>query len=345
MKRFLRIILNTSLTLLSITVLTFLLVYLAPSDAAEQLLLGGGLLPTDATVEALRHDFGLDRSLVAQYVSWLFALLHGDMGTAFSTGYPVFDTMLPAAQKTLTLACWSFYMTVLISLPLGIVCAKYRDKAADRIIRVVTYIIAAIPSFVIGLALLYFFAEKNQILPSIANNHTGGLIMPVAVLSSMSIVWMVRQIRTIMLEKMDEPYVMGLRARGIDEWRILLLYVLKSSMVPIVTSYGICFGSMLGGAAIVEQIFTWSGLGKVVLYAISMRDYPLVLGFAIWIAFIYCIINAVIDLLYGVFDPRIRKGEAQGSDGSKRRPSKRVKRKVDADARFEQEEVSSFGQA
>ncbi len=313
MPRAVKIILSTLFTLLSITLFTFILVWLAPSDAAEQLLLGTGLLPSDDTIEALRHDLGLDRSLPIQYISWLISLLHGDMGTSYSTGVAVWDSLAPATVRTLTLGFWAFLITVIISLPLGVLCAMYRGKTTDKVIRIVTYVLAAIPSFVIGLALLYFLSEKNNVFPSIANNHAGGLIMPVMVLSLSSIVWMVRQIRTIMLEKMGEPYVIGLRARGIDEYYIVLFYVLKNSMVPIVTSYGICFGSMLGGAAIVEQIFTWSGLGRVVLYAISMRDYPIILGFAIWIALIYCVINAVIDLLYGVFDPRIRKGNAKGT--------------------------------
>lgn len=307
MSRVLKIALTTLLTLLSITLFTFILVWLAPSDAAEQLLLGTGVLPSDATIESLRHQMGLDRSLPAQYISWLFALLHGDMGTSYSTGVAVWDSLLPATARTLTLGCNAFAITVAVSLPLGVLCAMYRGEAVDKTIRVVTYVLAAIPSFVVGIALLYFLSEKNNILPSIANNHAGGLIMPVAVLSLSSIVWMVRQIRTIMLEKMGDPYLIGLRARGIEEWRIVVFYVLKNSMIPIVTSYGICFGSMLGGAAIVEQIFTWSGLGRVVLQAISMRDYPVILGFAIWISIIYCIVNAVVDLLYGVFDPRIRK--------------------------------------
>lgn len=319
MQRALKIILTTLFTLLSITLFTFILVWLAPSDAAEQLLLGTGLLPSDATVEALRHDLGLDRSLPVQYISWLVSLLHGDMGTSYSTGVAVWDSLAPATLRTLTLGFWAFLITVIVSLPLGILCAMYRGKTLDKVIRIVTYVLAAIPSFVVGLALLYFLSEKNNILPSIANNHIGGLIMPVTVLSLSSIVWMVRQIRTIMIEKMGEPYLVGLRARGIEEYYIVLFYVLKNSMVPIVTSYGICFGSMLGGAAIVEQIFTWSGLGRVVLHAISMRDYPIILGFAIWIALIYCVINAVVDLLYGVFDPRIRKGQAEHTLSKRRK--------------------------
>jgi peptide/nickel transport system permease protein len=301
-------VLGFVVTLLSITLLAFLLLSVAPSDAAEVMLRGTGVLPSNDMIEGLRHDFGLDRSLLSQYLSWLGALLQGDLGTSFAQSRPVTDILISATIKTAQLTLLAFALTVIVSIPLGVLCAKYRNSWGDWLIRIFSYGYASIPSFVIGVTLLYIFAERLKILPAVANIHEAGLVMPVFVLASTCTAWMVRQVRTIFLEKMSDPYVLGLRARGISEWRIDLYSVLRSAMVPIVTSLGLCLGSMLGGAVIAEMIFTWNGLGRVVLTAIDARDYPVLLGFTIWIAVIYYLINIIIDILYGVFDPRIRKG-------------------------------------
>ena len=301
------------LSLLSISFLTFCLVQLAPDDAASIILRGSGVLPSDDAVQALREQLGIDKWWPVQYVNWLAAVVQGDLGTSFSSGLPVVDTLTPAAAKTLDLAVRSFLLTIVVSIPLGVVCAKEQNRFGDKVIRFVTYVYSSIPTFVVGIVLLYVFAVKMKVFPAIANNYEGGLVLPVIVLASTSIAWTTRQVRTIFMEKMNEPYVMGLEARGVAEWRIDIFYVLKDSMVPIVTSLGICFGSMLGGAVVVEKIFTWAGLGSTVLRAIEVLDYPVLLGFALYIALIYFVINFVIDVLYGVFDPRIRAGQRKVS--------------------------------
>ncbi len=293
-------------SLISVTVLMFVLIQLAPDDAASIMLRGSGILPSDAAVENLREELGIDQSLPVQYLAWLASLLQGNFGTSFSTGLPVTATLTPALGRTLQLAAMAFVLTVAVSLPLGILCAKRQNRAVDRIVRFVTYAYASIPTFVVGIVALYALCVRLKIFPTIANNHEGGLVVPTIVLASTSIAWMIRQVRTAFMEKMNEPYVLGLRARGVTAWRIDVFYVLKGSMNPIVTSLGICFGSMLGGAVLVESIFTWSGLGQTVLTAINARDYPMLMGFALYIAAVYLIINALIDVLYGVFDPRAK---------------------------------------
>jgi peptide/nickel transport system permease protein len=294
------------ISLISITFLTFCLIQLAPDDAASIMLRGSGILPSVEAVQALREQLGINQWWPIQYLSWIGNLLHGDLGTSFSNGLPVTDTLTPSAIKTLELAFKAFILTIVVSIPLGVFCAKYQNRFGDYLVRVLTYVYSSIPTFVVGIVALYIFGVKLKLVPTIANNHEGGLTLPIIVLASTSIAWMVRQVRTIFMEKMNDSYVDGLKARGVCQWRIDIFYILKNSMVPIVTSLGVCFGSMLGGAVVVEKIFTWSGLGQSVLQAINSLDYPILLGFALYIAIIYFVINFAIDLLYGVFDPRMR---------------------------------------
>lgn len=308
-------------TLISITFLSFCLVYFAPSDAAEKMLRSTGSIPAPETVQALRAKLGLDQPVLSQYLAWLKQLLHGNLGTSFSTGQPVTFSLLPALGRTAQLAGWCFLVTVIVSLPLGVLCAKHQNRLFDKLIRMICYIFTAIPTFVVGIAALYYFAVKRKWLPAVANNSANGLILPIAVLSSVMIVWMIRQVRTIVLEKMSQRYLEGLRARGLSEAKIAFSYVLKDAMIPIVTSLGICLGSMLAGAVLVENIFSWSGLGKIVLNAINYNDYPVIQGFILWISLIYYAINLLIDLFYRIFDPRIRRGNPRQirQTGAKRR--------------------------
>ena len=300
-------ILEIFLVFLSITFLSFCLIYLAPSDAAEVMLRQGGRLPSPEVIQALRERLGLDRNMVIQYLDWLYRVFRGDLGTSFSTGLPVAQSLFPAIYRTVQLAWRAFVATIVISIPTGVLCAKYQNRLFDKIVRIITYVLSAIPAFVIGVGALYFFAVKLRWLPAISNNSERGLVLPVTVMASMMSVWMIRQVRAIVAEKKNQSYVAGLRARGISELRIDFSYVLKDALIPILTSLGICFGSMLAGATIVENIFSWSGLGRSVLTAINARDFPMIQGFILWIAMIYYGINLILDAFYCLADPRIRK--------------------------------------
>ncbi len=305
-KTILRGIAGVLLVVLSISFLSFALIELAPGDPADIMLRASGVLPSPEAVEALRQDMGLDQPFLTRYFAWLGGILHGDFGTAYSTGRPVLQTLLPAMGRTVTLTAVAFGLTVLLSLPLGLLCARRRDSWLDRLLRFFTYVCGATPNFVLGLGLLYGLAVKLKWLPAIGNGSARGYILPVTVLTLGTAAWMIRQVRTAALETRGAGYLTALRARGIRPAR-MERYVLKSALLPIIASLGTCLGSMLAGAVVIENIFSLSGLGRLVLSAIQARDFPLLQGFILWIAVIYYLINFSCDRLNRVFDPRLER--------------------------------------
>lgn len=296
------------LSFIAITFLVFLLVYLAPGDAVDKMLAGS---PVSAELkDSYRATLGLDRSVFAQYADWLLSALQGDLGTSFRTNKPVMVMLLPALGRTIILAGRAFLLTVVISLVAGVLCARYKDKAFDHVMRWITYIFYALPSFVVGILALYVFALKLKWFPvsATAYDFEWGLVLPVTVLALSMSAWMIRQVRTIVLERMSEPYVVGLKALGISRNHIEFVYVLKHALVPIITDFGIILGSLMGGAVLVETVFSWPGVGQILMTAISNLDYPVIQGFALWIAIVYFLINVGIDVLCGLADPRIVRG-------------------------------------
>ena len=307
-------ILELVITLVTITFFSFLLVYLAPMDAAEKILNGQGFVASQDTVDALRQQLGLDQSLFTQYLSWIGHVLQGDLGTSFRTGTPVVDLLTPALIRTVRLALMAFAITVVVSLPLGMLCARYKDSLFDRIVRYITYLFASFPAFFIGFVVLWIFAGVLKLIPVsiVTAKSWTALIVPAFVLSFNLTAWMTRQVRTVVLEKLSDGFVMGLRSRGIPEGLIYRRYVLKSSLAPIITALGICLGSVMGGAVLVENVFSWPGLGQAVITAINYLDYPVIQGFTIWIALIYFAINVAIDVAIAIVDPRTRAGGTAG---------------------------------
>ena len=298
------------LIFLSITCLSFCLTWLAPSDAAEIKLNKTGVAPTEELLEKTREEMGLNRPLPIQYADWLKGILGGDMGTSMRNGMPVAEELWKALPKTLILAAFSMGAVTLLSVPLGIGCARFQDSLFDRIVRFCTYILASMPSFFLALLLLYLFSVKLGWLPVIASkNGVRGYIMPVLVLALSLSSWYIRQVRMIVLEELSKEYVTGERARGVPEAQILFRHVLKNCMLPLLTLLGISFAGMLGGTTIVENIFSLQGLGKMAMDAISSRDYPVIQAYVVWLAMIFLVLNFLIDLSYGIIDPRVRAGQ------------------------------------
>ncbi|MCI8465618.1 MAG: ABC transporter permease [Lachnospiraceae bacterium] len=297
---------------LGITFLSFGLTYLAPSDPAEIQLNKTGVVPTEELLERTREEMGLNRPLLVRYGEWLFGMFQGDMGDSLRNGKPVAEELAKALPKTLLLAAVSMAVVITLSIPVGILCARLKNRAFDLAVRFVTYLFASLPSFFLSLAALYFFSVQLGWLPVIASRSGAkGLIMPVLVLALSLSSWYIRQVRAIVLEELSKGYLVGSRARGIPEWRILFFHVLKNSMLPIMTLLGLSLASMLGGTTIVENIFSWPGLGKLAMDAISARDYPVIQGYVVWLALIFLLVNFLVDLSYGLLDPRVRKGQVE----------------------------------
>lgn len=233
-------------------------------------------------------------------------MLQGDMGVSYRNGKPVFDQIMKALPYTLALTASSMILTLVISLPVGLLCAYKKDGLVDNITRVVTYLFCSLPTFFVALILLYFLSVQLHLLP-VSSDGPIGLILPTLSMALPLSAWYVRQVRTVALEQLESGYVDGLRSRGVSEKRILFKHVLRNSLVPILSLVGISIGSLLGGSAIVECIFNWPGLGNLSVVAINSRDYSIVQAYALLMALVYLLVNWLIDISYRFVDPRIKK--------------------------------------
>lgn len=295
--------------LLGISFLTFLLTYLSPGDPARLMLMSTGVTPSEELVAQVRTELGLDQPFFARYGSWVLQALTGDFGMSYTYGRPVTEVLLSRMPATLELAGAALLLVVLISFPLGMTAAMHPNRAKDYLIRVFSFAGLSMPSFWLGLLLMLLFAVKLQILPVVGRTGVSSLILPACTLAVPLIAQYSRQTRTVLLEEMSQDYVTGARARGVQERTVMLRYVLPNALLPLMTLLGMSTGALLGGAAIIESVFVWPGVGQLALEAIIARDYPLIQGYVIWMAAMYVVINLVVDVWAHVRDPRLRLGE------------------------------------
>ncbi len=296
--------------LFGITLLSFLLMNTGTADVIDVMESNSGGVMSEGEKDALRAELGLDKPLVQQYAVWLGKVLRGDMGKSFVSGQPVFTTFLSRLPATIYLTITSILLTVFLSVPLGILSAVKQNRLTDYIIRFFSFIGNSLPNFFVSLLLIYFFSLRLKLLPVMGN--TAGwksVILPTLTLALSMASRYTRQVRATVLEELNKDYVQGARARGIKEKRILYFSVLRASMLTIVTLLALSIGSLLGGTAIVESIFMWDGVGKMAVDAITMRDYPVIQVYVIWMAIIYVCVNLFTDILYHYLDPRIRLGQ------------------------------------
>ena len=296
--------------LIGITLLSFLLMHVASADAIDVMEQNTGGILSEEAKEEVRRELGLDKPLLEQYGIWLKNMLTGDMGESYISGKPVFSTFLSKLPATIYLTVASILLTVLISVPLGILAAVKQNRILDYIIRFFSFIGNSLPNFFVSLLLIYFFALKLQWFPVMGNTQGWkSIVLPTFTLAIAMASKYTRQIRATVLEEWNKDYVLGARSRGVSEKRILYFSVLKASMLTIITLLALSIGSLLGGTAIVESIFMWDAVGKMAVDAITMRDYPVIQAYVIWMAIIYVMVNLVTDIIYHYFDPRIRKEE------------------------------------
>ena len=235
------------------------------------------------------------------------------MGVSYVSGKKVFDTFVSKLPATLLLTCLSVAATVVISIPLGIWAAVRRDRFVDYFLRFFSFIGNSLPNFFVALLLMQLFSIKWKLLPVISNGTTlGGAILPTLTLAIAMSAKYLRQVRATVLEELGKDYVLGAKARGVRESVTLWKSVLKSAMLTIITLLALSIGSLLGGTAIIESIFMWDGVGKLAVDSITMRDYPLIQAYVVWMAIIYVVVNLITDILYHVLDPRIRLGVQEG---------------------------------
>ena len=294
--------------LIGITFLSFAMMRLAGSDAVTEMYSNKGAVSQEI-IDQKRAELGLDKPFLTQYFTWLFSMLWGDMGVSYVSGKDVFQTFMSRLPATLLLAALSILLTVMISIPLGVLSAVKHDKATDYFLRFLSFIGNSMPNFFVALLLMQLLAIRLGWLPVISSGISiQSALMPTLTLAiSMSARYM-RQVRAAVLEELNKDYVYGAQARGVRRSVVLRKSVIKSAMLTIVTLLALSIGSLLGGTAIIESIFMWDGVGKLAVDAISMRDYPLIQAYVVWMALIYVLVNLAADLLYHALDPRIRLG-------------------------------------
>lgn len=293
--------------LIGISFISFALIYFTGGDAvAVRYEAIGGMLSPEL-INQKREELGLNRPFIIQYLSWLSGIIKGDMGVSYVSGKPVFDYIIGKLPNTLLLSISSLITTILISLPLGILSAIKRNSIFDNIIKAMSFIGNSLPNFFVALVLSYVFALQMKLLPVISQGTSfKSLILPTLTLSLAMSAKYIRQIRALIISELSKPYVSGARARGIKENTIIFFNVLRLTSLTIITLMALSFGSLLGGSAIVESIFMWDGIGKLAIESIKLRDYPVILAYVLWMAFIYVFINLLADISYYFLDPRLR---------------------------------------
>lgn len=298
--------------LFAITFLSYGMMRIAGSDVVTQKMENTGAVVSEATLDAAREQLGLDKPFLTQYFVWLGKLLRGDMGNSYVSGFSVFDTFIEKLPATLLLTVTSILLTIVISIPLGILAAVKQNTLIDYVIRVCSFVGNSLPNFFVSLLLMYFLAIKMRIFPVIAKDVSlKSVAMPAITLAIAMSAKYLRQVRATVLDELGKEYVTGARARGVKFSVTLWKSIMKASLVTIITLLMLSVGNLLGGTAIVESIFMWNGVGKMAVDAISMRDYPIIQAYVMWMAIIYVVVNLLTDLSYRFLDPRIRLGGAR----------------------------------
>ena len=298
--------------LIGITFLSFAMMRLAGSDAIIELYGDKGAV-AEEIIAAKQAELGLDKPFLTQYLAWVGGMMRGDMGVSYVSGKEVFGTFISKLPATLLLTALSIGMTVVISIPLGVLAAVRHDRFTDYFLRFFSFVGNSLPNFFVALLLMQVFSIKLKWLPVISKGlSVQSAMLPTLTLAiAMSAKYM-RQVRATVLEELNKDYVIGAKARGVRSCVVLWKSVLKTSMLTIITLLALSSGNRLGGTAIIESIFMWDGVGKLAVDAITMRDYPMIQAYVVWMAIIYVIVNLITDLLYHALDPRIRLGVSEG---------------------------------
>ena len=324
------------LVVAGVCVITFIISHLIPGDPARLL---AGDRASDEIVRHIRQQLGLDLPLWQQFARYVDALLHGDLGTSIRTGRPVLENLKTFFPATLELAFCALLIALLVGIPLGVLSAVYRNRWTDHLVRLMALTGISTPAFWLGLGVIVLFYGKLDWLPGSGRlddwfdpptrvsgfylldsllegnievffNALQHLILPAATLAFVHLGIVARQIRSAMLEQLNEDYIRTALASGLPKFTIVVRYALPNALIPSITVLGLALGDLLYGAVLTETVFAWPGMGAYVVSSIQALDFPAVMGFAIVVSFAYVLVNLVVDLLYLWIDPRMGRGES-----------------------------------
>lgn len=309
-KQILKRLLQIVVVLFGISFITFALTFMSPGDPVRNMYTATGVMPTEEMIEETREELGLNDPFLVQYTRWLANCMKGDFGKSYSLNKPVTELLVSRLWPTLKLTLMSVFLMLLISVPLGLISAIYKNKWIDYVIRALTFLGCSIPNFWMGLLLMLVFCVYIHAFPVISSSGDfKSLFLPALTLAIAMSAKYTRQVRTAVLDELSQDYVIGAEARGIKKSRIIWCNVFPNSLLPLTTMFGLSIGSLLGGTSVVEVIFSYPGLGNLAVSAITSSDYNLIQGYVLWMALIYMVINLIVDASYMYIDPRMRLKE------------------------------------
>lgn len=317
-------------TIIGVTIVVFLIVHMIPGDPAQVMLYPQG---TPEAVEALRVRMGLDQPLHIQYLTWVNNVLHGDLGDSVQSYDPVLKEIWDRFPATIELSLAAIFIAVAVGIPLGVLAARKRNSFIDYLCISVSLLGVSIPVFWLGMMLIFVFAAILNILPvsgrltmGLSLNQITGLylidslitgnfnafgdavkhlVLPAIALATIPLALIVRVTRSSMLDVLNEDYIRTARAKGVPLAKVIFKHALKNALIPVITVIGLQFGTLMGGAILTEEVFSWPGIGRLIVGAIYNRDYPLIQGVILIVSLIFILINLLVDILYAYIDPRI----------------------------------------
>jgi ABC-type dipeptide/oligopeptide/nickel transport system permease component len=292
---------------------TFILMQIAPGDPVFYILSADELAVSQSDQAELRKELGFDQPIMVQYVQWVTQIIQLDFGRSHLTKRPVINELMSRFPATLSLALGGLVVMVLISVPMGMLAALHHRRPLDHLSRLVALLGASIPSFWLGLILIYIFSYRLNLFPTMGNGSFISLVLPSLTLGLGLAAVYARLLRVGLIDSLSQDYIRAARARGLGKGRILFHHALKSALMPVVTMFGMSIGHLIGGTVIVETLFSWPGMGKMVIDAIFQRDYPIIQGYVILTGIGVVIVNLFVDMSYRYLDPKIRFGRGDSN--------------------------------
>lgn len=303
LRRLLARLLSTLIVILGVSLVVFLLIHLIPGDPVEVML---GESASAADRQALRTALGLDQSIMQQLLSYYNSLLHFDLGESLFSRQSVSSLILQRLPATIELTLAALFVAILVAIPLGVIAALNHNRPLDHISGGISVVGLSVPNFVLGPLLMLLIAVWLGWLPVSGRQGIASLVLPAITLGTAMAAMLTRMLRSSLLEVLNEDYIRSAKARGLSPARVLWRHALRNSWLPVLTLLGLQLGALLAGAVITETVFSWPGIGQLTIEAIQKRDYPLLQGCVLFISVVYIVVNTLVDIAYGLIDPRIR---------------------------------------
>ncbi len=305
-------IIQLVIMVLVLSFITFLLMKLTPGDPIRAILKVDDMVSTTADEERLKKEYGFDQPIFVQYGRWIWGVVQFDLGESIIAKRPVLDMIMSRLPATIALTIGGMVVLFLLSVPLGIVGAVYEGRWPDYLSRWIAMLGASIPSFWLGLLLIYVFSLKLNLLPVMGKGTMAHFILPSITLGVAMAPIYIRLLRERLISTLQSSYIEAAKARGLRKERILLFHALRGSLIPLVTMFGLSIGSLLGGITVIEILFSWPGMGELIVNSVMQRDYPVIQGYILIVGFLVVVSNLLVDLMYLMINPQIKQGKEVG---------------------------------